>query len=347
MMTSLAPHRAAKKTVGAAGSVWRRILSGSWVPVVVITIVLFAVSPIVAPGSMGRASLLSMLPFAAVLAMAAAGQTLVVQQRGLDLSVPGMMALGAVLTTGLAQIEHWPWAAALLVGIIGPAFFGLLNGILITYFRVMSLVVTLGMNSVLLGIVLAFSNGTPPSASTALNSLAFDQTLGIPNTVLFAIVIVVVVGLLTRESVIGHRLTAVGVSERAAGVLGFRVHLNQNLAYVLAGACYGIAGALLAGYTRTPQLFLGDHYLLPTVAAVVLGGTALTGGLASVVSSGVAALFLTQLEQLLRSLGWADSLQYIVEAVVLIVVVLLRILGPRYWQAQQDRRARASAAEPS
>ena len=339
MTTSLAPLPAAKKTVEGAGSLWRRTLSGSWLPVTAITILLFAVSPVVAPGSIGRASLLSMLPFAAVLAMAAAGQTLVVQQRGLDLSVPGMMALGAVLTTGLAQIAHWPWALALAAGIVGPAFFGLLNGILITYFRVMSLVVTLGMNSVLLGIVLAFSGGTPPSASNALNALAFRQTLGIPNTVIFAIVIVVIVGFLARQSVIGHRLTAVGVSERAAGVLGFRVHFNQNLAYVLAGACYGIAGALLAGYTRTPQLFLGDEYLLPTVAAVVLGGTALSGGLASVISSGIAALFLTQLEQLLRSVGWADSLQYIVEAAVLIVVVLLRIGAPRVLSALRGRRA--------
>jgi len=338
MSASLDPHPAARRTVDAADAVWRRVLTGSWVPVTVITILLFVVSPIVAPGSIGRASLLSMLPFAAVLAIAAAGQTLVVQQRGLDLSVPGMMAFGAVLATGLTQIAHWPFPLALLGGIVGPAFFGLLNGILITSFRVMSLVVTLGMNSVLLGIVLAFANGTPPSASTPLYDLAFRQTLGIPNTLIYAVVIVIVTGLLTRESVIGHRLTAVGVSERAARVLGFRVHLNQNLAYVLAGACYGIAGALLAGYTRTPQLFLGNDYLLPSVAAVVLGGTALTGGLASVISSGIAALFLTQLEQLLQSLGWADSLQRIVEAIVLIVVVLLRILVPMVARAIRGRR---------
>lgn len=328
-MTARPEHQpGTRASSAAAGPILRRLLSGSWVPVTVITVLLFALSPVVAPGSIGRASLLSMLPFAAVLAIAAAGQTLVVQQRGLDLSVPGMMALGAVLTTGLAQIAHWPWALALIAGVVGPAFFGLVNGILITSFRVMSLVVTLGMNSVLLGVVLAFSNGTPPSASAALNALAFRQTLGVPNTLLFAVVIVVVAGLLTRESVIGHRLTEVGISERAARVLGIRVHMNQNLAYVLAGACYGVAGALLAGYTRTPQLFLGNDYLLPSVAAVVLGGTALTGGLASVISSGIAALFLTQLEQLLQSLGWADSLQYIVEAIVLVVVVLLRILVP-------------------
>jgi ribose transport system permease protein len=330
-----------KPTPGAlrtANGAWRRALSGSWVPVTVITVLLFVLSPAVAPRSINAAALLSMIPFAAVLAIAAAGQTLVVQQRGLDLSLPGGMALGAVLTTGLAQSLQWPWGLALVAGLVVPGLFGLISGLLVTYFKVMSLVVTLGMNSVLLGIVLAFSNGTPPSASPALNELAFNRVLGIPNTLIIAVVIVVVAGLLTRESVIGHRLTAVGISERAARTIGIRVNLHQILAYAFAGVCYGIAGALLAGYTQTPQLFLGDDYLLPSVAAVVLGGTALTGGLASVISSGIAALFLTQLEQLLQSLGWPTSLQYIIEAAVLIAVVLLREFAPTGMRALRRRR---------
>lgn len=335
---------ALSRAAGGVEAIWTRSLSGSWIPVTVITVILFAASAVVAPASVGTASLLSMLPFAAVLAIASAGQTLVVQQRGLDLSVPGMMALGAVLTTGLVQLDHWPWVLALIAGVVGPALFGLVNGIFITYFRVMSLVVTLGMNSVLLGIVLAFAHGTPPSANNRVNALAFDQTFGIPNTVIFAVVIVILVGLLTRQSIIGHRLTAVGVSERAAKALGIRVNLNRNLAYAMAGACYGIAGALLAGYTQTPQLFLGDQYLLPSVAAVVLGGTALTGGVASVISSGIAALFLTQLEQLLQSLGWATSQQLIAEAAVLIAVVLLRVLVPAIGRRRRLHRDAGAAA---
>jgi ribose transport system permease protein len=345
MTTTQAPTPAASR-FHTADAAWRRALSGSWVPVTAITLLLFVISPAVAPRSINTAALLSMIPFAAVLAIAAAGQTLVVQQRGLDLSLPGGMALGAVLSTGLAQILQWPWALALAAGLIVPGLFGLINGILVTYFRVMSLVVTLGMNSVLLGIVLAFSNGTPPSASPALNGLAFDRLLGVPNTLIIAVVIVVVAGLLTRESVIGHRLTAVGISERAARTIGIRVNLHQILAYAFAGVCYGTAGALLAGYTQTPELFLGDDYLLPSVAAVVLGGTALTGGLASVISSGIAALFLTQLQQLLQSLGWATSLQYIIEAAVLIAVVLLREFAPMGLGMLRRRREAQAVTTP-
>ncbi|MCS5720129.1 ABC transporter permease [Herbiconiux sp. CPCC 205763] len=334
-------------TPSPAESTWRRMLSGSWVGIVVATALLFALSPVIAPGSLGAAPLLSMLPFASVLAIVAAGQTLVVQQRGLDLSVPGMIALAAVLSTGLPQNYGWPLWAAVIAGIVGPGIVGLVNGILVTYFRVMPLVVTLGMNAVLLGTVFFIADGTPSGAPAALNGFALDRTLGIPNTVLIAVVIVVIAGLVTQRSIIGKRLTAVGVSERAAAALGIRVNAYQMFAYAFAGLCYGAGGVLLAGYTKTPPLFLGDSYLLPSVAAVVLGGTALTGGLASVVSTGIAALFLTQLGQLLRSLGWQDALQLIAQAVVLIAVVLLRELVPVVLRRRASRRvARSGVPAP-
>ena len=322
------PENVPERGSGPAEATWKRLLSGSWVGIVVATILLFVLSPVIAPGSLTPAPLLSMLPFAAVLAIVAAGQTLVVQQRGLDLSVPGMIALAAVLSTGLAQNYGWPLWAAVIAGIVGPGIVGVVNGILVTKFRVMPLVVTLGMNAILLGTVFFIADGTPSGAPAALNGFALDRTLGIPNTLLVAIVMVAIAGIVTQRSIIGKRLTAVGVSERAAAALGIRVNLYQMFAYSFAGLCYGAGGVLLAGYTKTPALFLGDSYLLPSVAAVVLGGTALTGGLASVVSSGVAAVFLTQLGQLLRSLGWQDALQLIAQSIVLIAVVLVRELVP-------------------
>jgi ribose transport system permease protein len=307
----------ARAFTGSAATIW-------WA-----TAALFAVSPALAPGSLGAAPLLSMLPFAAVLAIAAAGQTLVVQQRGLDLSVPGMIALGAVLCTNLPQVHGWGLWPSVVVAVLATSFVGLLNGVLVTALGVTPLVATLGMNVVLLGTVFSISNGTPAGAAPALNQFALDRTATIPNTVIIAVVVLAIAEVVTHRSVIGRRLTAVGVSERAALAVGIRVRTYQMTAYLFAGLCYGAAGVLLAGYTKTPALFLGDSYLLPTVAAVVLGGTALSGGLASVVASGVAALFLTQLGQLLRTLGWSDARQLVAQSVVLLVVVLARALAPR------------------
>jgi ribose transport system permease protein len=319
-------------------SATRRLLSGNGWAIWLATVLLFAGSPLVAAGSLDSAPILSMIPFASVLAVVAAGQTLVVQQRGLDLSVPGMIALGAALVTGLPQNHGWSlWPAALLA-VLACGLAGAVNGVIITGLRVMPLVATLGVNALLLGVVFSFTNGTPAGAPDALNQFALRKTVGIPNTLLVALVVILVAAVVTQRSIIGRRLTAAGVSERAARALGIRVNLYQVTAYAFAGLCYGAGGVLLAGYTKTPPLFLGDGYLLPSVAAVVLGGTALTGGMASVLNTGVAALFLTQLGQLLRALGWTDATQLIAQSIVLLVVVVAREVLPALYGAWSRRR---------
>ena len=232
-----------------------------------------------------------------------------------------------------------------LAAIVGPAVVGVLNGLLVTRFGVMPLVVTLGMNAILLGTVFAFSDGTPAGAAPGLSDFASGQSFGIPNALIVAVVVLVLAGFVTQRSIVGRKLTAVGVSERAATVLGVRVNLYQTLAYGFAGAAYGTAAVLYAGYVTTPPLFFGDSYLLPTVAAVVLGGTALTGGRASVIASGVAALFLTQLGQLLRALGWTEPTQLVVQAVVLLAVVLLRVLVPSVARTVRQRQSVRSIPE--
>lgn len=322
---------------------WTTALTGRYTSIWIATILLFAVSPLIAPGSLGTAPLLSMLPFAAVLAIASVGQTLVVQQRGLDLSVPGSIALGAVLVTKLPQSYDWEILPSVLVALAVPLIFGLLNGIIIVVFKVMPLVVTLGMNSVLLGVVFGIAKGTPSTAPATLNDFTLARTFGIPNTMIIAIIVVAIAGFIGGRTIIGRRLTEVGVSEPTARAIGVPIVSYQVLAYGVAGAFYGAAGILLAAYTKTPALFLGDSYLLPTVAAVVLGGTALTGGLSSIVASGVAALFLTQLGQLFRAVGWSDAWQLIAQATVLILVVLLREIIPMVKRTLADRKQRKLA----
>ena len=314
--------------------VWKRMLAGGSGTIWVATIILFVASPIVASGSLSYASAVGMLPFASVLAIAAIGQTLVIQQGGLDLSVPGMMAFGAALATGLHQWYSWPTWAAVLAAIFLPGLAGFISGIIVTQFRVMSLVVTLGMNAVLLGLVFWLSDGIPAGSPDALASFAksklFDVpgVFAIPNALLVGTVIVMVAGFVVQRTIIGRRLTAVGVSESTAATLGIPVNLYRSLAYMGAGMAYGLAAVLYAGYVTTPPLFYADSYLLPSVAAVVLGGTAIGGGRAALVSTGVAAIFLTQLSQLMRAVGLPEPMQLIAQAAVLLTVVLMRAVIP-------------------
>lgn len=155
-------ERRAGRKIGEFSAIW------------VAVALLFLVSPLVAPGSLGSSALLGMLPFAGVLAIASIGQTHVVMQRGLDLSVPGVVSLSA-LTVCVQSQQHGLAIAVLITALVGGTV-GLANAFIITTLRVTPFVATLGMNAILGGIVLAYSGGKSPSAPATLSDLALAKT---------------------------------------------------------------------------------------------------------------------------------------------------------------------------
>jgi ribose transport system permease protein len=264
---------------------------------------LFLVSWAVQPQSVSRSSLLGMLPFAAILAIVAAGQTLVIQQRGIDLSVPGVVSLTVVILTRipLGDSSKLGIAIALALGVAVVA--GLVSGYTVSRIGITPIVTTLGMNALLFGGVMAISGGTPRDTTAALAQFATQRIFGVPMTVLAAILIVGVVAFIVKRTVIGRRFEAVGASPAAARASGLESHRYVIGAFVGANLLYCVGAILLAGVVKTPSAFQGESYLLPSVAAVVLGGTSLLGGIGSVVATAGGALFLTQLEQLVLTTG--------------------------------------------
>ena len=289
-----------------------------------VTAILFAASPLVAPDSLSQAAIFSMLPFAAISALVAVGQTLVVQQRGLDLSIPGAISLAALLVTKFPNQADALVPAAILLTLAVGALVGLLNGLTVALFGIAPFVATLGVNALLLGVVQWYSGGSPTGAAGALNQWALATTGGLPNTVVLTAVLIALVQAALLWTVSGRRFEAVGANPTAATAAGIRVFRYLVGAYVLAGICYAIAAILLAGFLKTPGVFIGDTYLLPSVAAVVLGGTALTGGVGNVAASAVAALFLTQLGQLALSIGAPTAVQLLIQSGAIAVGMGLR-----------------------
>jgi len=290
-------------------------------PVWLVTIALFLLSWLIAPGSVSRSGIDSLLPFAGILAIAAVGQTLVVMLRGIDLSLPGMMTLGALVSSQYAAEHGDNVLAALCVVAITAVLVGIVNGVVITAFSVTPLVATLAVNAGLFGAAIAYSGGTPTRAPDAVAAFSLDKTFGVSNTVWLAIALVCVAAVATSRTTWGRRVVTVGSNERAARAAGIRVATVRVSGYVAAALCYGGAGVLLAGYVSAPNTNAGNPYLLPAIAAVVVGGTALTGGRGSIVGTAVGALFLSQLTQLVFSLGAPSSTQLIIQAVVIAVAV--------------------------
>jgi len=308
------PTRTPEPETAAATLQSRVRLSGASLPIIAATIALFVVSAVFEPDSVRHSAILGMLPLAAVLAILAMGQTLVIQQGGIDLSVPGMVSLTLVLVTHYPGGNSGRLAVAIILAFVATIAAGLLSGFIISYVRVTPIVATLGMNAVLYGFVLQISGGNPTSTTNALSDFAGGRVAGIPTAVIIAVVLAGITALIIKRTVAGRRFEAVGSSLLGARAAGVEARRYQLAAYACAGCLYCAGAVLLGGILGTPNLFQGDSYLLPSVAAVVLGGTSLLGGRGSVIATAVAALFISQLDQFVLVLGASNGVQNLVDA---------------------------------
>ena len=304
------------------------------------TLALFVVSPLIAPGSLSLGALQGSLPFAAILAIVGIGQTLVIQQRGLDLSVPGVVSLAASIVVLMPSSTGLGLPVAIVVALAVSALAGLVSGIAVTRLGITPLVATLAVNALLLGTLLQITRGGADGTATpSLTKFAIGRVAGIPNVLLVAIAMTVLVALFVRVTRTGRTFVAVGTSTAAGTAAGMPVRRYTLATYVVASSLYGLAGILLAGYLRTPGLTVGDSYLLPSIAAVVLGGTSLAGGAGSVVATGAGALFLTQLQQVVFAAGAPTSVQLIIQSGVIGIGMAVRTVPWRRWFGRRGGRS--------
>lgn len=303
-------------------------------------VVLVVISAFLAPSSVSQGAVLGMLPFAAVLAIVGLGQMLVVQQGGIDLSVPGGVSLAVVLVTHMPNENDALLLPAVLAAYGWAIGAGLLNGFMVGRLGLNPIIATLGTNALLFGAVLGISGGIPRTTTRLLSTIGGGQTLGIPHAVLFALGALVLVSVIVKRTVVGRRFEAVGASPAAARATGLRYRTHQGAAYVWSQLLFATSGILLAGITNQPTAFQGNAYLLTSVAVVVLGGTSLLGGRGFPAATVVAALFLSQLDQFVLALGVPFAVRTLVQAAALAIGVAIYTVD---WAALRQRFARASA----
>lgn len=313
---------------------WLQRIPSGLITVIAALGLLFLAGAIFAPSSISRGALLGMLPFASVLAIAALGQTLVVQQGGIDLSVPGAISVTIVISTHQADGQDSRVLPAILMALGIVLLAGVINGYLISRRGLNPIIATLGMNALLYAVVLGVSDGIPRGTTDLLADVAGGLSLEIPNSVFFAVAATLLVVVVSKKTVSGRRFEAVGANPIAAWAAGLRAKRHGMAAYIWAMVLYWVAGVLIAGIVAQPTAFQGDAYLLPTVAAVVLGGTSLLGGRGYPVATVLAALFLTQLGQFVLALGVSTAIRTLVQAAALAVGVALHTVD---WTAVRNR----------
>jgi rhamnose transport system permease protein len=298
---------------------------------VMLVMVLFVTSQV--PHFLTASNLGLVTAFAAIIAVAAVGEAIVVMTKNIDLSIEATMGLTAFVVGDILRNNVMPVPAAWLVGIGVGMLLGMFNGAIITLFRLPSIVVTLGTLSIYRGFVFIIAGGKEinvvqlPSGYT---DPVTDTVLGIPVFVIVAIVIVIAMGLMLYRTRFGRRIYAVGSNPEAADILGIRSRWIVFWALALAGLLAGVAGIMWGMYFGTIYATSGSGVILQIVAAVVVGGVAISGGSGTVFGAALGALFLALINNALLVLVLPQTLlQAIYGAVILVAVTADALIARR------------------
>jgi ribose transport system permease protein len=277
------------------------------------------------PDLLTRNSLLAIADSAAPLIVLATGATIVILCGGIDLSIGALASLASVLTA----LWMPTFSSAVVVPVIlVSALAGLLQGWVHVAARVPSFVVTLGGLSLWSGLALTLSGaGTVPIPFTDLGTLrwAFTDVWGLPSATLVALVLVALLGAVMRFTPYGRWVTSVGHAEPAARLAGLPIGAVKMVAFAISGACAGLTGVLLVARTFSGAPTLGDSLLLPAVAAVIVGGTAITGGHGGLGRTLVGALVIVLLRVGLSQIGIDASYEPIFYGALIIIAVSVTI----------------------
>ena len=275
---------------------------------------------------------LSILPFATFLAMASMGQAIVLMARGIDLSVPSIIMLSSTILLGVSGGQDEGLGLAIIAALGCAAAVGIVNGALIAILKLNALIVTLAVGAIVAGITIWIRQDLQAEANVpvALANFGSARYLGINSAVWITAGLALVLHLLLRRTVMGRRFEAIGVNPQSAHTTGLNVMLYQGGAYIVAGLLYGMVGVLLSGFIRNPTLEVGAPYLLAPIAAAVLGGTAISGGIGSMIAVVGASLFLIQLGQMLRIMGLSTAHQYIIEGIAIALGMWLSAFSGRF-----------------
>lgn len=296
----------------SAGAVW------------IAVILLYIVSGLVSPAMYQTSQVMNILQVAAFLGVIALGQTMVILVGGIDLSQAGTITLVNIVATSLMLGQSENIAIALIACLALALVIGLLNGLLIIIVGITPLVATLGMNSILFGAALVYTGGAPRGdVAPAFEVLGTGDVLGLPAPALIWLVVAVALFALTRMSVFGRWLYATGANPDAAALMGVPVERVTVGAYVFSSVLAAFGGLLLTAYVGSPSLGIGNQFLLTSVAAVVVGGTALTGGVGGILATVGGAIFITELTSFTNIVRVTSGTQFVIQGGIIILSVLV------------------------
>jgi ribose transport system permease protein len=310
----------------------KRIYVSPPVAALLLAVILFLLSGLLPNGfgsdlDVARAQAFNILRLAVFLGVIAAGQTLVIisGSEGIDLSAGSVVTLTAILTYIVVNGANERVLPALLLILVVGALIGFINGVGITFLKISPFVMTLGMASVVTGAIIVITHGSVTGRvapiMTRLIARPLSPELQIPNAILIWLLFGILMWLLLERTAFGRNLFAIGVNRVTARLSGVNVTWMNLATYALAGGLAGFGGFLLVGNTGVVHLQLGQPFLFPSIAAVAVGGTLLSGGKGSYWGTMAGAITLTLITSLLTTMQMPESVRQMVLGGTLLILI--------------------------
>ncbi len=295
-----------------------------------IALVLIAVMLVLgewlSPGFASLEQIQRLLIVAALLGIVAAGQNLVILggREGIDLSVGGVVSLSAIIAGNLMDGANGGILPAIVACLLTGAFFGLINGLGVTLLRIAPLVMTLGMLGVLQGLLVVVRQGIPSGRAAPGLSEFVSQPflLGLPGIIWLWVAIGLLMAFILRRTVYGYRIYAIGSNEQAARAVGVPTRLIRISLFMASGVFAALTGICLLGYSGSSFSNVGEQYMLPSIIAVVFGGTPLSGGKGGYTGTMAGAVLLIILQSILTTVNIDESGRQMVFGVTLLILML-------------------------
>ena len=287
-------------------------------------VLLFIVITVLNPSFMEPNNILNLLRQTSINALIAFGMTFIILTGGIDLSVGSILALSSALMAGM-MVSGLDPILAILVGILLGAIMGVINGILVSKGKMAPFIVTLATMTIFRGLTLVYTDGKPITGigdSEMFQMLGRGYFLGLPVPAVVMVIAFLILWFLLHKTSFGRKTYAIGGNERASRISGIKVDRVKVAIYGLAGTMAAIAGAILTSRLNSAQPTAGQSYEMDAIAAVVLGGTSLSGGKGRLFGTLVGVLIIGTLNNGMNLLGVSSFYQQVVKGAVILIAVL-------------------------
>ena len=293
--------------------------------VYIILAVMFTVAVIASPGYLQRAHMSGLLKTASFLGIAAIGQTFAILLGDIDLSVANTITLGTVLGAQILMGSDANLGKAFVIILLAGILIGAGNGFGIRYLKLDPFIMTLGMSSVIEGVFMIYTQGAPKGkTSPFMSSLCRSAGTGVVTGVfLIWIVLVVIAIFVMKKTTFGRNVFAVGANKTAARFSGINTTKIYFIVYIISAVLAIFAGFLLVGYTGTSYLDVGVDYNDNSIAAVIIGGTAVTGGRGGYLGTLAGVMLMVMLVDFLTIVNISEAGRQMIQGGIIIILLLL------------------------